>query len=273
VLASFYPLQFVAQRVGGERVTVDSLTKPGVEPHDLELSPQDVAALADAASGGLVVYESGFQPAVDDAVTTVGASRGVLDVAGTANLDLAAPTEAGSGQASGVDPHFWLDPTKLADVADAVAGQLAQIDPAHASEYTANAADLRRDLAGLDRAFRTGLSRCTSRDLVTSHTAFGYLAERYGLTQQGIVGVNAEAEPTPTQLADIAEFVQLNDVRTIFTETLVSPAVADTVARETGAATAVLDPLEGLASDAGSQDYLTVMQQNLSSLRRGLGCR
>jgi zinc transport system substrate-binding protein len=257
VLASFYPLQFAAERVGGDRVDVDNLTKPGAEPHDLELAPQDVAAVSDA---DLVVYLAGFQPAVDDAVTQSG-SQAAFDVTDVAALDL--PN----------DPHFWLDPTRLADVGDALAAQLSSVDPDGAADYSANAAALRADLESLDAAFADGLASCDRQDIVTSHEAFGYLAQRYDLTQVGIAGLSPDVEPTAADLSDVAAFVEANNVSTIFYETLVSPAIAETVARETGATTAVLDPIEGLASDAAGSDYLSAMRDNLASLRTGLGCR
>ena len=257
VLASFYPLQFVAERVGGDRVEVDNLTKPGVEPHDLELAPQDVAAVSDA---DLVVYLGGFQPAVDDAVTQSG-SQAAFDVAETAALDL--PN----------DPHFWLDPSRLADVGDALAAQLGAVDPDGAAAYSANAERLRADLESLDTAFADGLATCDSRDIVTSHEAFGYLAQRYDLTQVGIAGLSPDVEPTAADLSDVAAFVESNQISTIFYETLVSPAIAETVASETGATTAVLDPIEGLAPDASGSNYLSVMGDNLASLRTGLGCQ
>jgi zinc transport system substrate-binding protein len=270
VLASFYPLQFVAEQVGGAHVAVGSLTRPGTEPHDLELSAQDVAAVDDAARNGLVVYLSGFQPAVDDAVATAGGSRGIVDVADAADLDLTTTVDGEPG--SGVDPHFWLDPTRLASVTRLVADRLSAVDPEHAAEYQRNAAALRADLGRLDAQYRSGLQDCRSRDLVTSHAAFGYLAQRYDLTQRGIVGLNPDAEPSPAQLADVAAFVRQNDVSTIFFETLASPAVAETVARETGAHTAVLDPIEGITDASAGDSYPAVMESNLAALQEGLGC-
>jgi zinc transport system substrate-binding protein len=271
VVASFYPLAFVAERVGGGRVDVQDLTPPGVEPHDLELSPRDVASVAEA---DLVVYLAGFSPAVDGAVT--GEARGrTLEVGQFARLDLPA-SGSSAGQAEGddgADPHFWLDPLRLADVADEMAVQLGDIDPASAGAFTANAAELRRQLEDLDAEFTAGLADCDDRTLVTGHDAFGYLAERYDLTQVGIAGLNPEAEPTPRELAEISRFVVDHGVTTIYHERLVSPAVAEAVADETGASTAVLDPLEGLADDAGGADYFSVMRANLATIRAGQGCR
>ncbi len=275
VVASFYPLQYLTERLGGDRVRVANLTKPGAEPHDLELSPQDVAALVDA---DLVVVLRGFQPAVDDAVASEAAER-TFDAAPAADLDLAGPApedthEVGGPAVSGAsDPHFWLDPVRLAAVATALAQRLRQADPAGAAVYTANLGGLTRDLTALDTAFRAGLADCASTDLVTSHEAFGYLARRYGLRQVGITGLSPETEPDAGRLAEVARFVRANDVRTVYYETLVSPAVADTLANETGVRTAVLDPLEGLDDRSPGADYLAVMRADLASLVTGQGCR
>lgn len=281
VVASFYPLQYAAEQVGGDAVAVTNLTKPGAEPHDLELKPQDVASVADA---DLVVYLSGFQPAVDEAVASEGGDR-AFDVAPAARLDLTGVDEehaeeegdeehAGEEAAGEVvtDPHFWLDPTRLADVGDALAEKLAAADPERADTFTANAAAFRQDLEALDTELAAGLGSCASNDIVTSHQAFGYLAQRYGMTQVGITGLSPEAEPDAATMAEVADFVIENKVATIYYETLVSPAVAETVAAETGAKTAVLDPIEGIGDESAAQDYLGVMRANLAALKAGQPC-
>ncbi len=254
VLAAFYPLQFAAERVGGDAVTVDSLTPPGAEPHDVELTPQQVAEVAEA---DLVVYIKGFQPAVDEAVAAQASDR-AIDVSADVPL-------------RDSDPHVWLDPTNMVVIADAIADRLATIDPEAAAGFRANAESLDADLQLLDGEWRDGTAECSSRDLVVSHEAFGYLADRYDLTQVGISGLSPESEPTPGQLAEITDFVRANDVRTIYYETLVDPKVAETVAAETGAQTAVLDPLEGLA-EGSSDDYLSVMRTNLDTVKSGQPC-
>jgi len=262
LVAAFYPLQWVTERVAGQPVR--SLTRPGVEPHDLELTPRDVGAVYDA---DLVVYLSGFQPSVDQAVRTEAKGRH-LDVRPTARLDLRATAE----RAGTADPHFWLDPTRLADVADAIAQRLAAIDPARASTYLDNARAVDADLTALDRDLRRGLASCRGTDLVTSHAAFGYLARRYGLHQVGVTGIDPEAEPSPADLARVARLVRERGVRTVYAETLVSPAVARTVATETGARTAVLDPVEGLSDASRGDDYVAVVRSDLATLRRGQPC-
>jgi zinc transport system substrate-binding protein len=270
VVASFYPLEFVVGRVGGDRVGVTNLTPPGAEPHDLELTPRAIGGLADA---DLVVYLAGFSPAVDEAVKAESGDRG-LEVGQFANLSLTyTPIEEGVARdETGTDPHFWLDPIRLADVADAIAERLGEVDPDGAASFSAHAVSLRADLESLDEELRTGLESCANRDVVTSHNAFGYLADRYGLVQVGITGLTPEAEPTAAELAAVTEFVRDHDVRTIYYETLVSPAIAKTVADETGAATAVLDPIEGLSDRSAGTDYFAVMRANLASLQAGQPC-
>ncbi len=262
VVAGFYPLEWAAAEVGGDRVSVTSLTAPGAEPHDLELTPQQVAAVTDA---GLVLYVGQFQPALDDAVAQ--SPEKSFDVA--AGLDRLAPP-AGEG-GTGYDPHVWLDPTNMATIVATVAQRLSSADPAGASTYAANAAALTEQLAALDAQWKSGTATCASRDLVVSHEAFGYLAKRYGFAQIGISGLSPDTEPSPAKLAEVADFIRANGITTVYYETLVDPKVAQTVADETGATTAVLDPLEGLA-EGSSDDYITVMGRNLQTVKDGQAC-
>lgn len=266
VVAAFYPLQFVAERVGGEHVAVTSLTPPGGESHDLELAPSAVARVGDA---DLVVYLSGFQAATDEAVAATSPAH-VVDAAQAAALEVA-PDGVEPGAGDSLDPHFWLDPTRLADVAHQVADALAEVDPEHAAEFAAGADALVADLDALDAELETGLAACRGATLVASHEAFGYLAQRYGLHQVGLSGIDPEVEPSPARLRDVAATVEAEGVRTLFFETLTSPKVTQTLAEDLGVATAVLDPLEGLAED-DARDYLGVMRDNLAALGDGLTC-
>ncbi|HKY16579.1 MAG TPA: metal ABC transporter substrate-binding protein [Microthrixaceae bacterium] len=252
VVAGFAPLAWVAERIGGERVEVTNLTPPGVEPHDLELSARDVATVTEA---DLSLYLAGFQPAVDEATEPFDPAR---------RLDVSDP-----GRVEGNDPHVWLDPMRLASIAEAVTERLVELDPSHEAELRARGDALQIELTTLDTELREGLRNCAHHTLVTSHEAFGYLAERYGFDQVGIAGIGAETEPTPGRLAVAAETVNDRQVPTIYFESLVSPKVAETLARETGASTAVLDPIEVL--DEGA-DYLSVMRDNLATLRTGQRC-
>jgi zinc transport system substrate-binding protein len=265
IVASFYPLQYVTARISGDRAVVSNLTPPGAEPHDLELTPKDVARVSDA---DLVVYLGGFQAAVDDAISTE-AKDHADDVTAPAQLDR---TVSEDGEGTGTDPHFWLDPVRLSGVSTQIEQRLAAIDPAGTATFQANLAALRTDLTTLDADLRTGLANCANKDLVTSHQAFGYLAERYGMTQVGIAGLTPEQEPDAATLARVTDFVRKNHVRTIYYETLVSPAIANTVARETGAATEVLDPVEGITPMSQGRDYLAIMRANLHNLTEGQPC-
>ncbi len=270
VTAAFYPLAYLLEQVGGPGVKVFTLTKPGVEPHDLELTPKD---LVDLPKMSVVAYLKGFQPAVDEAVAQQ-AGRAAYDVSTAAGLTLTAPAggEAGEAGAPAADLHFWLDPIRYAAVGTALAQRLADADPAHAADYQARAAAFTSSMTDLDRTFATGLKSCATTKLVTGHAAFGYLAARYGLTQVPIAGLSPDQEPSAKQLADVAATVKAAGVRTIFTETLVDPKFAQTVAKETGATLALLDPVEGITDLSPGKDYRAVMLANLAALRTGLGC-
>ena len=280
VVASFYPLQFATQQIGGDHVAVTSLTRPGAEPHDIELTPKDVATVSKAK---LVVYESGLQGAVDKAVESQGGDRG-LDVAPAANLDLLFQPAVGadpvvtSAEKSGknapgtTDPHFWLDPQRYSDVAKVISERLSKIDPANRADYELNAKAFEDKLATLAGEFTTGLANCQRRDIVTSHSAFGYLAERFGMLQIAINGLSPDQEPRPAELAAVATYAKAHGVTTIYAETLVSPAIAQTVAQESGARMATLDPIEGLTDTSSGKDYFEVMRANLKALQAGQGC-
>ena len=271
VEVAFYPFQFVAERVGGDAVAVTSLTAPGTEPHDLELTPRQVASLATA---DLVLYQSGFQPAVDSAITQARPARAV-DTASfltmlTATAD-GAEQEASAG-ASSKDPHTWLDPTNLIKVAEHVRDALAQARPAEAAKFTANTSQLVADLTTLDADIKADLTGCAIQPFVTSHAAFGYFAARYGLTQVGIRGLEPDVEPSAARISEVQKIARDNHVTTIFFETLVSPVVAQSVAGDLGLKTDVLDPLEGITADSRGTDYLAVMRANANSLKVANQC-
>ena len=281
VSTSFYPIQYLAQAIGGEHVAVTSVTPTNVEPHDFELSPKDVTALS---ASSLVLYVSGFQPSLDDALAQVSGPT-VVDLAGSVDLvhhdgveeeheegATEGATEAAHdhGAAAALDPHFWLDPVRMQAAAKAVEAALAQADPAHADDYAANLDTLNATLTDLNTSYSTGLGHCERTTFVTSHAAFGYLADRYSLTQASISGVDPESEPSPAELAEVKKVVESTGTTTIFTEELVSPETAQAVAAETGAQTRVLSPIES-APESG--DYAGAMRTNLEELRTALSCQ
>ena len=261
VVASFYPLEYVVSRIAGEHADVESLASPGVEPHDLELTIQQTAAIADA---DVVVYSRGFQPAVDDTVDE-NAEGLVVDAADVAGL-----IQTPDGQD---DPHFWLDPSRLASVAVEVKSQLVDADPDNAGTYEANLTSLQNDLDDLDAELQEGLRDCERRIVVVSHDAFGYLGARYDLDLEAINGVSPDAEPSPAHLRELSDLIESEGITTVFSETLASPAMADTLASDLGLETAVLDPIEGLGDDTADEDYLSLMRANLAALQEANGCR
>lgn len=265
VVASFYPVAEAAGRVAGERAEVTNLTPAGTEPHDLELTPRQVDQLEDA---DLVLYlGGGFQPALEKVASRRdGAKVDLLE---------ALPLEKGAAEEGEInDPHFWLDPALMEKAVERIEKALVDARPENREEFERNAATYRAELRELDARYKTTLSNCRRRELVTSHAAFHYLATRYGLSQQPIAGLSPEAEPDPRRLADLTDLVRRSNTTTVFYETLVSPEVAETLARQTGATTAVLNPLEGLTSEQVEKGagYVSVMDENLAALKEALGC-
>ena len=254
VVAAFYPLAWAAEQVAGPGVEVVNLTPPGAEPHDIELTPRDVQRVQGA---NLVLYlGEGFMPALEDAVS---GRREAIDLLRGQKL-----RSGVEGHAR--DPHLWLDPTRYGKVVRTIAGALGR--PAAADRLVTR-------LHELDREFRAGLAHCERREIVTSHAAFGYLADAYGLRQVALTGITPEAEPSPRALEALVREVERSGATTVFVETLVSPRLSQTVAREAGARTAELNPIEGLTtSELGNgEDYFSLMRENLAALREALGCR
>lgn len=283
VTASFYPMQFLAEQIGKDHVKVDTLTKPGVEPHDLEITPKQTAQLGEA---DVVLYLKTLQPAVDKAVAQSGVKNIVdaatltkLEVHGTSGHDDHAAEEGAAdghdhshGEA-GEDPHVWLDPVKYAEIAKGVGAALEKSDPDHAADYKKNTDDLLTKLGTLDTEFKDGLKNTASKTFITTHSAFGYLAERYGLDQEGISGVDPESEPSPARMKDLQTLAKQDNVTTVFFETLASDKTAKTLAADTGLKTDVLDPLEGLTAKSQGADYFEVMRSNLKNLQKALGTK
>ena len=258
VAAAFYPLAWLAEEIGGRDVQVRSLTSPGVEPHDLELSVRQLLDISDAS---LVLYERGFQPSVDAGIDQNAEGR-VVDAGAVVGL------ERLDGQP---DPHFWQDPARMAVLAQRVGEELARIDPAHRQAYLDRTRTVVGELRALDRDYTTGLADCRRKTLVVSHDAFGYLA-KYGLDVHGIVGLSPDAEPTPAAISELEGLIRTEGITTVYGESLASPRIAETLAREAGVRVGVLDPLEGLSDKTADQTYLTLMRSNLATIQEGSDC-
>ncbi|MBQ1108301.1 metal ABC transporter substrate-binding protein [Streptomyces sp. 404i] len=297
VTASFYPMQFLTERIGGEHVAVTSLTKPGVEPHDLELTPRQIGSISES---DYVLYLKGIQPAVDDAIKQSGV-KNTVDAATLTTLENHGSEVSGHnhghegeeehgheeesheehsegdghnhGEEGGADPHIWLDPVKYAEVAKGVGKSLEKADPDHAADYKKNTDAVVAELGELNTAYETGLKNTSTKTFITTHSAFGYLAERYGLTQQGIAGIDPEAEPSPARIQEIHTIAEKEKATTVFFETLASDRTAKTLAKDTGLKTGVLDPLEGITDKSQGADYIEVMESNLAALQKALGAK
>lgn len=269
VVTSFYPLYFFASEIAGENADVLNITPAGVEPHDYEPTARDIAAIEGSAM--LVVNGAGFEPWGKRVKENLDPARTlVVEVADA----LSTQTIIQSGTTV-VDPHFWLHPLIAQTIVEQIAKGFMIIDPRNRTVYADNAKVLNGRLAELDATYRTVLSQCSSRDIVTAHAAFGYLAAAYGLRQVSIAGVSPDAEPSSRQLAQLVQFVKTRGIRVIFFETLESPKLSETLAKEVGATTLVLNPLEGLTEQERKQgkDYISEMLTNLENLKLALQCK
>ncbi|MBR8744624.1 metal ABC transporter substrate-binding protein [Nocardiopsis sp. MG754419] len=294
IVTGVYPLEWLAQEIGGETTAVVQLTEPGAEPHDLELTGRQIAEVSEA---DLAFYVEGLQPAVDEAVAQEAAdsSLDVADVVSLRPVDDGGEDEDDHGHDhdhdheddhgheedeedghdhdhGDFDPHFWLDVELMSETAEALAERMGEIDPDRADTYRAEAERVGGELAALGTEYEDGLGSCEHREVVVGHTAFTYLTDRYDLEQIGVSGVDPDTEPSPAQIAAIADTVNERDITTIFTEPLMPAATADTIAAETGAQVEVLDPLEGVTEQSPGDDYPSIMRGNLEALSTALNC-
>lgn len=279
VVASFYPMAYLAEQIGGDHVNVTSLTEPGQEPHDLEISAKQTAQLQESDAA---LYLKGLQPSVDeaisqsevatkiDATTLTSLEEHGTEVGGHAEEH---EDEHGHEEEGGKDPHIWLDPVKYAEVAEGVGKAFEKADPDHAADYQKNTAALVKKLNDLDARFEDGLQNTDSKVFITTHAAFGYLAERYGLTEEAISGLDPESEPSAARVKELEKMAKADGVTTVFYETLVSDKTAKTLASDANLETAVLDPIEGITDKSAGDDYIQVMDANLKALQTALGAK
>lgn len=261
VTATFYPLYDFARQAGGDKVNVFNMTPPGAEPHDFEPAPKELIKAHDSP---VFIYNGvRIEPWVggflsDYTHTAIQASSGI-DL-----LD----------HAAAADPHFWLDPSKAERIVTNIADGLSKVDPANKDYYTANASRYNERLARLDSDFANGLKSCKLDTVISSHNAFSYLGARYNFRVESIAGIEPDEEPSVAKMTELTKLVKQKNIKYIFFETLVSPRLADTIARETGASTLVFDPIEGLskADQDKGKDYISVQYDNLRNLRAALEC-
>ncbi len=273
VVATFYPLAEFARNVGGDAVEVWTATPAGAEPHDFEPSPADIARIYRAdvllANGGVDAWVRKLEPEL--------AGKGVrVRVMADKMAFKTLPGNAAAGQAAeSLDPHVWLDPAFAMRQVELIRDILIEADPGHADGYAVRAGNYLSALAMLDRDFKSGLSDCKKPKIIASHDAYGYLGSRYGFTILAIAGISPDAEPSAGDLADLSDLMKKEGLEYVFFESLVSPSLAQTLARETGARVLPLNPLEGLTDSeiAAGKTYLSVMRQNLNELRTAMLCR
>jgi len=270
VTASYYPLYDFAKQVGGDKVQAVNVTPAGAEPHDYEPTPQQ---LVEAQKTDVFIYngaamEQWVNKFLPDFKRTV--------IKGSNGIDLqAGANEDGTFTAGVKDPHFWLDPILAEQIVNNIRDGLTKADPADKAYFAANADSYKAKLAQLDKDYQTGLASCQTRTIVTSHAAFGYLGKRYNLDVASIAGLSPDQEPSAAKLAELSQLVKDKGIKYVFFESLVSPRLAETVAQETGAKTAVFDPIEGIsdADQKQGKDYLSVQKENLANLRTALSCQ
>jgi zinc transport system substrate-binding protein len=271
VAASFYPLYFFASQIGGNKVKTVNITPAGAEPHDYEPTPKDIATIDNSK---LIVLNGAGLEAWGDKITPDLNANHISVVKATFGITLLNNPDAEEAKNTPYDPHAWVNPiTAKTEVENILLG-FEKADPVNKDFYDANAAKLNQHLDQIDAEYKEGLSRCRQKSIVTSHAAFGYLAQQYGLTQVPIAGLSPDAEPSAQQLAQIADYAKKNQIKYIFFEALVNPKLSQTIANEVGAQTLVLNPIEGLTNDEikSGKDYFSVLEQNLANLKIALQC-
>lgn len=308
--ASFYPMYEFARQVAGDLAEVNLLIPPDVEPHDWDPTPQDMGKIEQADV--LVYNGAGLEGWIEQILNSSGnknlsvveASKGLELIEGAEGEhehgeaahsaheagdkhDAAEDHDAEAGHShedaheheheydhdhGGMDPHVWLSPQLAVKEVRNIEAALIEKAPEHKEQFTKNADAYVAKLEQLDADYKKELQNAKRKDFITQHAAFGYLAKTYGLTQVPIAGLSPEQEPSASAMADVVKFAKEHQVKTIFFETLVSSQVADTIAKELGAKTAVLNPLEGLTAEeqAKNMDYISVMRANLEALKKAL---
>lgn len=279
IAGSFYLLAHLAEQVGGDKVQVSTITPSGSEPHDFEPTPQDIVTIQSSAL--FIINGSGLDPWAEKVATDLPA-KGIEVLKMSENIELLNTEEPEDHQEEeeanheeSTDPHFWLDPVLAQKQIELIAAKLSQIDSHNTEHYKQRAASYSAKLQELDTNYKNSLANCTKREIITSHAAFGYLAKRYNITVHSISGLSPEIEPSAKELVELTQLAKEKDIRYIFFETLVSPKLAETLAREVGAQTLVFNPIEGLTAEelkAGST-YLSIMEENLENLKLALDCQ
>lgn len=284
VYASFYPMYDFAKKIGGDKVEVTNLVPAGTEPHDWEPSAKDLAKISES---DILVYSGAGMESWIDKVDQVTKDRKLVKVEASKGIDLIksehhhdeedakeedhedAHEEHDHGE---YDPHVWLAPQNAKIQMKNIKDALVKADPTNKDYYEKNFEVYSQKIDDLDVKFSTSLKDTKSKNIVVSHEAFAYLCKAYGINQVGIEGLSPDSEPDAARMAEVTKFAKENKIKYIFFEELVSPKVSEAIAKEVGAKTAVLNPLEGLSDDQlkAGEDYFSVMESNLKVLLEAL---
>ncbi len=268
ITTSFYPLYFFTSQIAQKNAEIKNITPAGAEPHDYEPTAKDLAFIE--KSDLVILNGGGLEPWADKIKKDLEDKNVIIVITGEGVINRETIEEGQKIQ----DPHIWLSPPLAKRQVDVILNGLIEVDLKNKELYETNATNLKQKLDDLDNKFKTGLSNCTQKDIVTSHAAFSYLASTYGFNQIPISGVSPDEEPSTKELAEVADFAKNNNVKYIFFETLVSPKLSETIASEVGAKTLVLNPIEGIDEEEAKQgkNYFTIMEDNLKNLRVALEC-
>lgn len=267
VYTSFYAMYDFTNKIGGDKINLANLVPAGTEPHDWEPTPTDIANLEKA---DVLIYNGAGMEAWLDKILNTLENKKLIAVETSKDLKLIDNTD--QDEDLKYDPHVWLNPMLAKKQMEAVKNALVTADPSNKDYYEKNYADYAKKLDDLDNEFKAAVAKVKKKDIVVAHQAFGYICDAYGLKQVAIEGLTADAEPSPARMAEIVKFAQENNVKYIFFEELVSSKVAETIAKEVGANTEVLNPLEGLEEKdiQAGKEYFSVMRENLEVLKKAL---
>ena len=280
VMTTLFPLQEFARAVGGENVQAEMIIPPGVEPHAWEPKPSDLTKIYQADV--FIYIGPAMEPWVEDLLKAtrggrlkvVEASRG-LPLLEAKQSQPAQASNQGHGREGTFDPHVWLDFSLDLKIVDAITEAFAEKDPADASRYRVNGEAYKSRLEALDKKFQSSLSTCRWRQIILGgHSAYSYLAKRYGLQQIPLYGISPNAEPTPKKLTDVIKAAKNQGAKYIFFEELVNPKLSRVLAQEAGLQTLVLSDGTNLTREQIKQKvtFLGLMEKNLENLRKGLDC-
>lgn len=283
VYTSFYAMYDFTKKIGGNKINLTNLVPAGTEPHDWEPTPKDIANLGKA---DVLVYNgAGMEGWIDKVLKSLNNKKLVvveaskdLKLLKNEHEDVDEQKDENKGKKEDdhedleYDPHVWLNPMLAKKQMEVIKDALVTADPSNKDYYGKNYADNAKKIDELDKEYKETVSKFKKKEIVVAHQAFGYICDAYGLKQVAIEGLTADSEPSPAKMAEIVKFAKENNVKYIFFEELVSPKVAEAIAKEVGAKTEALNPLEGLEEDdiKAGKEYFSVMKDNLEALKNAL---